>query len=464
MKKQNHIPDHGITFFQAFKVWLRVALLSFGGPAGQISVMHRILVDQKRWIDEGRFLHALNYCMLLPGPEAMQLATYIGWILHGVRGGLAAGVLFVLPGFISILILSFIYAGYQDLSLVQAIFFGVKAAVLALVINALLRLGKRVLKTPSMVLIAGSAFVAMFVFNVAFPLIILGAAIIGLYIGRASPDYLVIQQHASPHIDNKWERHEDVSLSKNQLTDTSWRHVFRTLSIWLSLWALPIIGLIFIAGYDHVFTQLAIFFSKLAVVTFGGAYAVLAYLAQEAVQTYGWLSPEEMLDGLGMAETTPGPLIQVVQFVGYMAGYRDISPLHPLLSGVIASFIVTWVTFVPCFLWIFLGAPFIEKLRGNHRLNIALSTVTAAVVGVILNLAIWFAMHVLFDRLYNFHNWGMSLQIPDFTTINFPATVIAIGSIVAILRYNVGMITVLFSSAIVGTAYHLTLSFMSLLN
>ncbi len=447
---------HSVPFTEAVRVWARVAALSFGGPAGQIAVMHRILVEEKRWVSESRFLHALNYCMLLPGPEAMQLATYIGWLLHGVRGGLVAGCLFVLPGFVSILVLSVLYAGFQDVSIVEALFFGIKAAVLAIVIEALLRIGRRALKTAPMYMIAAAAFVAIFVFNVAFPLIIAAAALVGFFGGRIDPArFVVIKGHEPAEGDSIPEADALLASGGPARVQPSWRQSVRTGLTWLGLWAAPVLALLILAGPDHVFTQLAIFFSKLAVVTFGGAYAVLAYMAQEAVQTHGWLSPGEMLDGLGMAETTPGPLIQVTQFVGYMGGYREAGGLHPVLAGTIASVIVTWVTFVPCFLWIFLGAPFVEKLRGNALLSAALSAVTAAVVGVILNLVVWFALHVAFAQLDEVRGFGARLLVPELRTIDWAAVIIAGGALVAMLRFRIGMLPVLLVSAVIGAGYYL---------
>ena len=448
-----------VSFAEATRVWMRIAALSFGGPAGQIAVMHRILVEEKRWIGESRFLHALNYCMLLPGPEAMQLATYFGWLLHGVRGGLVAGCLFVLPGFLSILALSVLYASFQEATLVQALFFGIKAAVLAIVIEALLRIGKRALKTWPMYLIAASAFVAIFVFDAPFPLIIAMAALVGFLGGRFDPGrFLVIKAHETPDDEKDSSTDAVLEAGGSARIQPTWHGALRTALTWGSIWAAPIIVLLLLVGPDHVFTELAVFFSKLAVVTFGGAYAVLAYMAQEAVQTYGWLAPGEILDGLGMAETTPGPLIQVVQFVGFLGGYRDAGMMGPVASGVVASVIVTWVTFAPCFLWIFLGAPFIEKLRGVKLLTAALSAVTAAVVGVILNLAIWFALHVVFARLDEVSGYGASLLVPDISSIDIASVVIAAAALVAMLRFKVGMLTVLLVSAAVGAAYYLGLA------
>lgn len=439
--------------------WARIAALSFGGPAGQIAVMHRILVDEKRWVSESQFLHALNYCMLLPGPEAMQLATYFGWLRDGVRGGLIAGGLFVLPGFISILALSMLYAGFQEVRLVDALFFGIKAAVLAVVIEALVRIGKRALKTSPMYLIAATAFVAIFAFNAPFPLIIAAAALVGFIGARIDPKRFVV---ITGHDVSSSELGAARGPANNDADAPGARALLlrsvRTILIWGTLWLLPIVLLLVAAGREDVFTELAIFFAKLATVTFGGAYAVLAYMAQEAVQTHGWLAPGEMLDGLGMAETTPGPLVQVVQFVGYMGAYRGADGMSPVTAGVLASLLVTWVTFIPCFLWIFLGAPFVQRLRGNAALSAALSAVTAAVVGVILNLALWFALHVLFADLREVTGLGARILMPEFATINVAAAVIATSALIAMLRFHVGLFKVLAVSAVVGTTWYMMMA------
>lgn len=442
----NHVHP---TFREALWVWCRVAMLSFGGPAGQIAVMHRILVEEKRWVSENRFLHALNYCMLLPGPEAQQLATYIGWLLHRTIGGLVAGVLFVLPGFISILALSVLYAGYNDLSLVQGIFYGLKPAVVAVVIEAVLRIGKRSLKNRIMVLIAGLAFIAIFVFQVPFPLIVLTAGLIGYLGGRVWPEtFVVIKGHATNS--NSASGRHAISDDPGVAFRPSLKRTASVLTVWLFIWFLPIACVIAFTGLDSVYSQESLFFSKAAVVTFGGAYSVLPYIAQEAVSTHHWLEPGEMLDGLGMAETTPGPLIQVVQFVGFMGAYRNPGSLDPMLAGVIGSVVTTWVTFTPCFLWILLGAPYIEHLRGRQTLNAALSTVTAAVVGVILNLSIWFSLHTVFATVTETHAFGARLLIPDWATADIAAIVIATGALLALFRFKVGMIPTLGVSAVAG--------------
>jgi chromate transporter len=410
---------------EAFRVWLKIGLLSFGGPAGQIALMHRMLVEERRWIDESRFLHALNYCMLLPGPEAQQLATYIGWLLHRTVGGLIAGLLFVLPGAAVMLALSIAYALYADLPLVAAAFVGVKAAVLIVVVEAVLRIGKRALKTGPMYLIAASAFIAIALFAVPFPLIVAGAALAGFLGGIARPDLFVVIKGQSVD-DAGTESVVDAMAARGELTHTtpSASRSVGLIVIFVLLWAGPIGALFAMLGAGHVFAEEAAFFSKLAVVTFGGAYAVLAYMAQQAVETYQWLTGAEMLDGLGLAETTPGPLIMVTQFVGFLGAYRHASGIDPVLAGVIGSAITVWVTFVPCFLWIFLGAPYIERLRDNRSLSAALSGITAAVVGVILNLAVWFGLRVVFAEVGSVNFAGMSLPAPDVATINFVALVL----------------------------------------
>jgi chromate transporter len=442
-------PTHGVSLGEAFRVWLRVALLSFGGPAGQIAVMHRILVDEKRWISEPRFLHALNYCMLLPGPEAQQLATYIGWLMHRTLGGIMAGGLFIVPGIIAIMGLSYIYAAYGNVPLVVALFFGLKAAVLAIVLEAVVRVGRRALKNNAMLALAAAAFVGIFFLNIPFPIIILGAALIG-FIGARSG--LAMFQIGSGHGSSKQEG-TDESLLGDELPAHARPTVARALrasAIWLALWLIPVILLLVILGNSDVFSQIAVFFSKMAVVTFGGAYAVLAYVAQQAVEHYAWLKPGEMLDGLGMAETTPGPLIMVLQFVGFMAAFRDPGTLPPMLAGTLGGLLATWVTFIPSFLWIFLGAPFIESLRGNKALNGALSAITAAVVGVILNLAVWFAIHTVFREVDPVRLFPLSFDAPRLSSVNLWALVLSIAAIVAIFRLKVGMIPTLIGCCCAG--------------
>lgn len=446
---------HGATLSDAFRIWLKIGLLSFGGPAGQIALMHRIVVDEKRWLGESRFLHALNYCMLLPGPEAQQLAIYIGWLLHRTLGGLMAGVLFVLPGAIVILVLSILYVLYGDQWLVQALFLGVKAAVFAVVIEAVGRIGRRVLKSPAMVMISFGAFVAIFLLDLPFPLIVASAALLGLTGGRYFPSAFLVDDHAAGGEEPKAIL--DVSLSAGGLDHTrpSLRRALKVIVVCVVLWLGPTALLAALLGSDNVFAQEGLFFSKLAVVTFGGAYAVLAYIAQQAVSTYGWLQPGEMLDGLGLAETTPGPLIMVAQFVGFLGAFRNAGTLDPILAGVLGAALTTWVTFVPCFLWIFLGAPYIERLRNNRALSAALSAITASVVGVILNLALWFGVHVLFEKVAVVRILGIRLLSPDWTTLSLPALALAAIALASMFRYRLGVVRTLTLCAGVGVALSL---------
>jgi chromate transporter len=445
--------NHGVSLGEAFRVWLRVAMLSFGGPAGQIAVMHRILVDEKKWVSESRFLHALNYCMLLPGPEAQQLATYIGWLMHGTMGGIVAGGLFVLPGVIAIMALSVIYASFGNVGFVAAAFFGLKAAVLAIVLQAVTRVGKRALKNRILQSIAGAAFMAIFFFDVPFPLIILSAGVIG-YLGArgGNPAFLGAADHGATSA----SADEDSLLGEASPDHANVRLVksLKTAAIWLAVWLTPVIALLLGLGFDNVFTQIALFFSKMAVVTFGGAYAVLAYVAQQAVESFHWLRPGEMLDGLGMAETTPGPLIIVLQFVGFMAAYRAPGSLTPLLAGALGGLLATWVTFTPCFLWIFLGAPYIEQLRGAKALTGALSAITAAVVGVILNLAIWFSVHTIFKETTPVRSLGLAFDLPALSSVDPWALLLAVGAIVAIFRLKIDLLQTLAVTALGGVALY----------
>lgn len=444
---------HGVTFREALSVWARIAALSFGGPAGQIAVMHRILVEEKRWISDKRFLHALNYCMLLPGPEAQQLATYIGWLMHGIRGGLLAGGLFILPGIISIMALSYIYALFGSLGFVSAFFFGLKAAVLAIVIQAILRIGQRALKSLAMQSIAAAAFIALFVFSVPFPLVICTAGLIGFIAARqgfSSASKIAGHEPGSGDAPDKTYLLSDTLRADPQLH----AQALRAAALSAILWLAPLAALIVSLGEAHIFSQIAIFFSKMALVTFGGAYAVLTYVAQQAVEQYGWLKPGEMLDGLGMAETTPGPLVMVLQFVGFMGAFRAGGDMSPLLAGTIGGLIATWVTFAPCFLWIFLGAPFIDRLRGNMLLSGALSAITAAVVGVILNLAVWFAVHTLFGRAYTLEVFGARMELPDLASADLPAIALALGAAIALFRFKAGMLQVLAACSLAGLALH----------
>ncbi len=434
-------------------MWLRIALLSFGGPAGQIAVMHRILVDEKRWVSESRFLHALNYCMLLPGPEAQQLATYIGWLMHRTAGGLMAGGLFVLPGAICIMVLSWIYAAFGQVGFVVAVFFGLKAAVLAIVLQAVVRIGGRALKNNMMRTLAAIAFVALFFFDVPFPVIVFGAAAIGFLGGRAGlPAFTVNTGHGSS------DGGDADSLLGDELplhARSSVRQSLGVAAVWLVLWLTPVAVLLVAFGSNDVFSQIAVFFSKMAMVTFGGAYAVLAYVAQQAVDHYAWLKPGEMLDGLGMAETTPGPLIMVLQFVGFMAAFRAPGMLPPLLAGTLGGLLATWVTFVPCFLWIFLGAPFIETIRGNRALSAALAAITAAVVGVILNLAIWFAIHTMFREVKPVRALGLSFDMPVLHSVNGWAVALSVAALIGVFYLRIGLLQILLACAGMGVLLHI---------
>jgi chromate transporter len=445
-----------VSLRDALRVWLRVAMLSFGGPAGQIAVMHRIVVEEQRWISEGRFLHALNYCMLLPGPEAQQLATYIGWLMHRTCGGLMAGGLFIVPGIVAIMGLSYVYAAFGSVPLVVAFFFGLKAAVLAIVLEAVFRIGKRALKNSVLRALAAAAFVGIFFFDIPFPIIILGAGLIGL--AGAASGAQVFKIDAGHRAGGA----RQVTAAETVLGDElppharpNLAHALSVAALWLTLWLMPVIALLATLGPDHVFSHIAVFFSKMAVVTFGGAYAVLAYVAQQAVEHYGWLKPGEMLDGLGMAETTPGPLIMVLQFVGFMAAFRDAGALTPMLAGTLGGLLATWVTFTPCFLWIFVGAPFIELARDSKTLNGALSAITAAVVGVILNLAIWFALHAVFRQVTPIRAYGLNFDMPLLASVDPWALVLSLAAIVAILRFKVGMISALVACTAAGIVLHL---------
>jgi chromate transporter len=439
------------TLAAATRIWGRIGLLSFGGPAGQIALMHRILVEEKRWLGEKRFLHALNYCMLLPGPEAMQLAVYIGWLMHRTLGGIIAGVLFVLPGVVAIMALSWIYALYGNVGPVEALFFGLKAAVLAIVVQAVIRIGSRALKNGAMASIAAGSFVAIFGFAIPFPLIILAAGLTGFFGARAG---LLAFHGDGGHgkVGKVQVDDADTLLGEEspEHTQVNRGWAFRISAVFLVLWLAPVALLFVSLGPSNVFAQIAGFFSVMAVVTFGGAYAVLAYVAQEAVQNYGWLAPGEMLDGLGMAETTPGPLIMVTQFVGFMGALRDAGGLSPLVAGTLGGLLTTWVTFTPCFLWIFLGAPFIERLRGNIVLTAALTAITAAVVGVILNLAVWFGLHVIFDEVRTVTSYGLEIDLPVWSTLNLAAAGLVLAAFVAVFRFRIGTLMVLSACAVAG--------------
>jgi len=429
--------------------------LSFGGPAGQIALMHRMLVDERRWIGEQRFLHALSYCMLLPGPEAQQLAIYIGWLMHGLRGGLVAGILFVLPGACVMLVLSVLYALYHDIPAMAALFLGVKAVVLAIVIQAILRIGARALKNRVAVALAVAAFIGLYVLHIPFPLIVLGAGAIGWIGHRVSPTLFA---GGAGHGNGKQapDTHGviDALIESGGLQHTrpSTMRALRTLFAWLIIWLGPILAIRIATGPASVWTNVGEFFSVMAVVTFGGAYAVLAYVAQAAVQSYGWLMPREMVDGLGLAETTPGPLILVLQFVGFVAAFRAPGNMDPLLAGTLGAALTLWATFAPCFLWIFVGAPYVEALRSNRAISAALAAVTAAVVGVIANLALWFGFHVLFKETQDVAIAGLTIQFPVLASLDWIAAAIALAAIIAILRFKIGTLTTLACGALAGLA------------
>lgn len=429
-----------VPFSEAVRVWWQVGLQSFGGPAAQIAVMHRVVVEEKRWVDEDRFLHALNFCMLLPGPEAQQLCTYLGWLLHGARGGLVAGLLFILPGALVMALLSALYAAGQGLFWVEGLLFGLKAAVLAVVLEAVARIGRRVLKNRAMLAIAVAAFALIFAFQVPFPAIVLAAGGVGLVGGRLRPDLFVVLGGPAAQV-----------VSGGQ----SWGRALRVLATGLLLWFGPVVMLYLAFGEDHVLVELAGFFSRAAVVTFGGAYAVLAYVAQRAVEDFAWLRPGEMMDGLGLAETTPGPLILVLEFVGYQAAYRHMPGLHPGLAGLAGAAVTLWVTFVPSFLWIFLGAPTVEALRGRRGLSAALSSITAAVVGVVLNLAVWFALHVVFREVGTWDLGPLHLAVPVYDTLDPAALVLGLGASLALLRYHVPLGWTLLGASALGLLWRL---------
>lgn len=423
-------------------MFARVGCLSFGGPAGQIAMMHKAVVEERRWLSEKRFLHALSYCMLLPGPEAQQLATYIGWLLHGVRGGIVVGLLFVLPGLGVIIGLSTAYALYQDAGWLNGLFFGLKAAVLAIVVQALVRLASKTLKSPFQIMLAAGAFLALFVFDMPFPLVVLFAGLAGYWRSRTMTA-------------------ASVAASTTVVSKPTFGSMVLSLIFWIAVWQLPLLILWSIGGFESLATLFA-FFSKMAMVTFGGAYAVLAYVAQVVVQDYGWLKPGEMVDGLALAETTPGPLVLVLSYVGYLVGFRTVTGIDPVLGGVLGALLTAWATFIPSFIWIFAGAPYIERLRGNALMSSALSAITAAVVGVISNLALWFGLHVLFAEMRRIlllpaiGDWqpaGLLLPVPS--SLNFMALALFLVAAFLLIRLQIGMVKVLTLCAVVGIAWQL---------
>jgi chromate transporter len=417
-----------VSFAEALRTWFKIGCLGFGGPAGQIALMHRILVDEKKWVEEQRYLHALNFCMLLPGPEATKLATYVGWLLHGVRGGLAAGILFVLPGAVVMLAFSLLYVLGQGIPLVDGALLGIKAAVLVIVVEALIRIGRRALKTLLLAGTAAAAFIGIFFFDLPFPLIVVLSALIGFFATRGT------------------------AAAPSTPMAGRWRQAASALLVGLVLWWSPVALSIVVLGTEHVFTDIGVFFSKLAVVSFGGAYALMAYMAQQAVETYGWMSAPEMVDGLGLAETLPGPLIKVTQFVGFLGAWRDPGSLTPMTSAVLGSALTTWVTFVPPMMLIFAGAPFVEQLRANQRLSGALAAITAAVVGVILNLTIWFALHVLFSNVQEMRTGPLRWYAFDPLAIDLKVAVLAaIAALLAFVLHR-GLIQLVLIMAALGIA------------
>jgi chromate transporter len=429
------------TFYEAFLFWLKLGFISFGGPTGQIAVMHAELVEKKKWISEARFIHALNYCMLLPGPEAQQLATYVGWLLHQTWGGVVAGALFVIPSMFILWGLSYIYVTLGNLPWIAAIFYGLKPAVLAIVAAAVIRIGSRALKNEVMWTLAATAFVAIFFFRVPFPLIIISAALVGFFGGKWKRDkFLIVRGHGKANVESVLD---DTSAVPDQ-AKPSWPRALRVTLVWVILWSAPVLLLSFWLGSNHPVVQEGIFFSKAALVTFGGAYAVLPYVAQQAVQTHHWLSAGQMLDGLGLAETTPGPLIIVTQFVGFLGGWNHPGQLPRLLAATIGALVTTWTTFTPCFLWIFLGGPYIEKLRGNEALTTTLSAVTAAVVGVVLNLAVWFGLHVIF---------------PGDGSVDLFAILVGAVSFIGMVRWKWDIVPVVLTAGFAGLIFRMFLSY-----
>lgn len=443
-------PSRPVEFGEAFRFWLKLGFINFGGPAGQIAIMHTELVDRKRWISEERFLHALSFCMLLPGPEAQQLAVYVGWLLHSAAGGLVAGIFFVLPAFFLIMGLSWIYAAHGSVAWIAAIFLGLRAVVMAIVAAAVLRIGQKALRHPILVGVSVVAFTAIFFLHVPFPLIIGSAGLFGMLGVRFWPEALVAPAHGPAG--NKTGGTKDEAAAGDQAARASLRHAAAVLVTGVAVWWAPLLAVGFWRGWDDVLAREALFFSKAAMVTFGGAYAVLAYIAQAAVDHYGWLAPGEMVDGLALAESTPGPLIMVTQFVGFVAAYRNPGGLAPVLAGVLGATVTVWATFAPCFLWIFLGAPFIERLRGHRAIGAALAAITAAVVGVISNLALWFGLHTLF-RETSPHSFGwIHAVVPNLGSIDLVALVVAASAFAGLRKFGWSMFAVVLGGAAAGLA------------
>ncbi len=440
-----------VPFREATKAWYLISLQTFGGPAGQIAVMQRTLVDEKRWLGQRRFLHALNFCMLLPGPEAQQLAIYTGWLLNGLRGGLVAGTLFVLPGVVALLALSAIYVGYGDTGFISALFLGLAPAVIAIVIQAVVRVSQRALTHPSLVALAVASFVALTLTSIPFPAVIVGAGFFGWLLQRrwpslASPPNSRSADGPAPLISDDELHHEQPSR----------RHGLTVLLVGLFLWATPVVLAVVLGGPDSVFVKQGVFFSGAALVTFGGAYAVLAYVAHQAVYVYGWLLPGEMVRGLALAETTPGPLIMVVQFVAFVGAYRHPGSLDPWLAAFLAALLTTWVTFVPCFLFVLLGAPYVERLRNNHALSAALTGITAAVVGVIAHLAVFFSLHTLFTRTGQAQGWLYNVEYPELGSLRWSAVAVMVIGLLLIFWRRWSVLRTLGVCALAGIALYYT--------
>ncbi len=424
-----------VPFSEALAVWLKVGFLSFGGAAGQIAMLHTIVVEEKKWLDEKRFLHALNYCTLLPGPEAQQLATYVGWLLHGVRGGLTAGVLFILPGAFVVLGLSMLYVTARGLPLVDGIFYGIKAAVLVIVVQAVMKMARRVGDATALKLVMAGSFLAILLLQAPYPLVVLAAALVGAFAAPPAP----------------------AGEAPRPADPARWSRLARDLVLWGAIWWAPVALAALAFGGGHILTELGLFFSKLAVLTFGGAYALLVWLAQAAVEQKGWLTAIEMADGLGLAETKPGPTILVTQFVGFLAAYRLPAPFDAMTAGILGAAMTTWVTFAPSFLFIFAGAPFVEDLRHNRRLAGALTGITAAVVGVILYLALWFALHVFFGEVGRLAFGPVTVPTVTLAALDWKAAALAAIAFVLAFRLKVGLITLIGIMAALGVAVKLTL-------
>ena len=441
-------PTHGVSFGEAARFWIKLGFINFGGPTGQIAIMHEELVERRRWISDARYLHALNYCMLLPGPEAQQLAIYVGWLLHKIKGGIVAGVAFVLPAFFLMLGLSYVYVVYGDVPWVNGIFEGLSAAVVGIVAAATIRIGKKALRNLAMYLIAAIAFVAIFFLHVPFPIIVLTAGVIGVLAWARWPATFTVTaerdaERTAISDEGSAGEHTTVKLGRSILV----------LVAGLTVWFVPLLLVAAWAGRGSTLSEQAWFFSKASVVTFGGAYAVLAYITQAAVTKYGWLSANQMVTGLGLAESTPGPLIMVTEFVGFVGAYQHPGTLDPLVAGMIGALVATWATFAPCFLWIFLGAPFVETLRGKDRLSAGLHAITAAIVGVILNLALWFAIHTLFTSVRDVTVAGGPVPVPVWSSIDWFAVLVAGVAFVGLWRYRWNVVWVVAGSALAGLIY-----------